>query len=184
MDIYHLFYQIIARNLGIINVDATCNSIGESFYSYIPGSSAIWYEDFTFPNNTTVDVGATAWSVANGTPSPSSAMINNNRFQFRGANNGEATWSSEAINISAYPAGVNLSVDLLEAGKFENSDSILVFYRINGGAHTMFATNGFRINDFGTAVASQNGVVGNKGKIIPKTAKPTHIEPNIENNNF
>ncbi len=162
---YHLYYQIIARNLSIVNIDATCNCIGESFYSYIPGTSSVWLEDFSLANGTTVDNGATAWSVANGATAPQSANVNNNRFQFRGANNGEATWSSEVINISSFPGGVDLSVDLSENGNFENSDSLFVYYRLNGGPRTLFGTNGTMVNDFNNAFASHNGVIGNTVQI-------------------
>lgn len=163
---YHMDYQIIARNLSIVNVDATCNCIGESFYAYIPGTTSIWDEDFSLPNNTTVDNGATAWSVTNGVPAPASAMVNNNRFEFRGDDDGVAAWSSQVINIAANPGGVDLTVNLSENGNFEASDNISVFYRLNGGAEIMFATNGSINNDFGAAIASQAGVVGLTVQIV------------------
>jgi len=162
---YHMYYQIVARNLSVLNINGACNCIGESFYAYIPGSTAIWLEDFNLPNNTTVDNGVTAWSIANGTPAPTSSKVTTNRFEFRGANNGTATWSSEVINITANTTGVDLSVDLSENGNIDFSDSILVFYRLNGGPQVMFATNGFIINDFANTVASQTGVIGNTVQI-------------------
>ncbi|MCE9538652.1 MAG: hypothetical protein K8R85_05475, partial [Bacteroidetes bacterium] len=84
---YHLNYQVIARNLGLSNVNATCNCIGSSFYAFIPGNSVIWAEDFTLANNTIVDNGATAWSIANvaGYPAPVTARVNNNLFEITGA---------------------------------------------------------------------------------------------------
>jgi len=163
---YHMYFQIIARNLGIVNIDATCNCIGETFYAYIPGPPAIWVEEFGLPNGTTIDNGTTAWSINNGTPTPSDSRVNNNRFEFRGSNNAEGAWESEVINIAAFPSGVNLSIDLLEAGTFENSDTIYSYYRLNGGPLTQFNTNGFIKNDFGNAVASQTTLIGTTIQIV------------------
>ena len=36
---YHLFYQIVARNLSLTNINGQCNCIGESFYAYIPNNT-------------------------------------------------------------------------------------------------------------------------------------------------
>lgn len=163
---YHLYYQIIARNLTIVNVNAACNCIGESFYAYIPGTSAIWNEDFTLPNNTTVDGGATAWNLAMGVPPVNSAQTNNNVFEFVGADNGTATWTSQLINIGAYPGGVNLNVDLGEQGNLEATDNISVYYSVDGGAPILFTNNGSINNDFGTAQAYQIGIIGNTVQII------------------
>src|ERR1700741_2847486 len=65
---YHLYYQVVARNLSLTNVNGACNCIGESYYAYIPGNSVntIWNENFALPNGTTVDNGATSWSLTAG----------------------------------------------------------------------------------------------------------------------
>ena len=80
---YHLYYQLIARNLTLTNVNAACNCVGESYYAYIPGPNVIWGEDFPLPNGTTVDNNATAWSIAAGATPPASASVNNNLFQIQ-----------------------------------------------------------------------------------------------------
>lgn len=36
---YHLYYQIVARNLSLTNINGACNCIGESFYAYIPNNT-------------------------------------------------------------------------------------------------------------------------------------------------
>jgi gliding motility-associated-like protein len=163
---YHLYYQLIARNLSLTNVDAVCNCVGESFYAYIPGPDMIWTEDFLLNNNTTIDNGPTAWSIVSGPTPPNSASVNNNLFQITGTNDGELTWTSQPINISTFTSGVNLSVELQENGVFEASDSIFVYYRINGGVLTLFSTNGFRADDFSSAIATQTGLTGNTVEIV------------------
>lgn len=163
---YHLYYQLVARNLSIVNVNAACNCVGESFYAYIPDATDFWVEKFNFANGTAVDNGATAWSVLNGIPPVNSANVNGNMFQFAGANNGVATWSSGVINIAAFPTGVNLSADLGEVGTFENSDTIFVYYSLNGGPLVLFSVNGTTVDDFGVLTATQSGVIGSTVQIF------------------
>lgn len=162
---YHLTYQVIARNLGLSNVNSTCNCIGSSFYAYIPGTSGIWNEDFTLANNTTVDNGSTAWSIAAGTPAPSAARVNNNLFEITGANFAQETWTSQSINITSCPS-VNLSVNLSENGTLDGNDTIFVYYRLNGGALTPFSTNGFIKDDYTNAVSTVSGLAGSTVQIV------------------
>lgn len=164
---YHLFYQVVARNLSLSNVvNAACNCIGESFYADIPGTSTPWAEDFLLANGTTVDNGPTAWSIAAGTPAPTTASVQNNLFEITGSNNGAETWTSQSINISGYPAGVYMDVNLAETGTMDAADSILVYYRLNGGPLTLFSTNGAIADDFTAAIASQTTVIGNTLQVI------------------
>ena len=158
---YHLYWQIEARNVSISNVNTTCNCIGASFYAYIPGP---WYEDFSLADNTNSDNGTSAWTVTSGSPSPTSAEVNDNRFRIEGANNAKATWQSQTISIASC-SNVNLSVDLEEAGTLETNDSILVYYRLNGGPLTLFPSNGILKDDFGTSTASVSGLNGNTVQI-------------------
>lgn len=163
---YHMYYQIIARNLSIVNINAAGNNIGETFYAYIPGPNTLWAEDFTLADGTTVDNGATAWSVANGATAPNSGEVNNNAFRFEGEDNATATWSSQVINIAGAAGGINASVDLFETGNFENSDVISVSYSLDGGPITQFANNGAQANDFGNVTATQGGLTGNTLQIF------------------
>lgn len=163
---YHMYYQLIARNLSLTNVNAACNCIGESFYAYIPGQSVYWIEKFKLPNGTTIDNGSTAWSRSAGTPSANSAMVNNELFEIEGADDGVETWTSQVINIASYPLGANVSMDLSETGTLDPNDSIFVYYRLNGGPLTLFTTNGFLADDFTSAVASQTGLIGNTIQIV------------------
>ncbi|MBN8703851.1 MAG: PKD domain-containing protein [Bacteroidetes bacterium] len=165
---YHLYYQLIARNLSLTNINATCNCVGESYYAYIPGNTVNWFEDFNLANNTTTDVGTTDWTRTLGVTPPNYAQVNNGVFEFSGANNGEAAWVSQSINISAIAAGVNVNIDLYETGTLEANDSIQVFYSLNGGAWTPFATNSFFADDFTSAVSSVTGLIGNTLQIMVK----------------
>ena len=110
---YHLYYQIEARNLSLTNVNASCNCIGESFYAFIPGfdQAILWNEDFTLANGTTVDNGTTAWSAVAGATAPASFGVNSNQFQVTGANNAQAIWTSQSINIAGC-SSVNVTINL------------------------------------------------------------------------
>lgn len=163
---YHMYYQLIARNLSLTNVNATCNCIGESYYAYIPGQSVYWIEKFKLANGTTVDNGATAWSRTLGTVPVNSARVNNNLFEIQGANDGEVTWASQNINISTYPLGANVSIDLSEQGNLDPNDSLFVYYSLDGGPLVLFATNGTLVDDFTTAIARQLNLIGNTLQLV------------------
>lgn len=174
---YHLYFQVVARNLSLTNVNASGNNVGESFYAYIPGPPVQWGEDFPLPNGTTVDNGTTAWSTTAGATAPASASVNNNLFQITGANNGQQTWTSQVINIAAFTAGVNLRVDLSENGTLDPNDTIFVYYSLNGGPLIPFSINGFIADDFANAVASQNGLIGSTIQIVIEV----HFDANSPN---
>lgn len=164
---YHLYFQIVARNGSLTNITNPLNT-GESFYAYIPGQTMNWYENFTLANGTTVDNGTTAWSITAGTPAPATASVNGNLFQLTGADNGSQTWTSQSINIASITGGANLSVNLTESGTLEATDSLMVFYSLNGGPLIPFTTNGIITDDFGNAIASQTGLTGATVQIIIK----------------
>ena len=78
---------------------------------------------------------------------------------------GEAVWTSEAIDISSY-SNVRISMDLSETGGMEANDYIRVYYDLDGGGETLFEVNGDMSDDFTSAVASQTGLNGNSVVII------------------
>lgn len=178
---YHLYYQQTARNLSLSNVvNASCNCIGESFYADIPGTTMFWTEDFSLPNGTTVDNGPTAWTTAAGATAPGSASVQNSVFEITAKNNAIQTWTSQVINISSYPGGVDLSAGLTESGTLQATDTIQVYYRLNGGPLTLFSTNGFLADDFNAgATALQTNLVGNTVQIIIRTHSDAN-SPNSE----
>lgn len=177
---YHLYYQVVARNLSLTNINGACNCIGESYYAYIPGMSTntIWNENFSLPNNTIVDNGATSWGISPGATSPNFAAVNNNMFEVRGANNASETWTSQNISIASCST-VNLSVDLSENGNLDANDSISVYYRINGGPLVPFAVNGLTANDFTSLTATSGGLSGSNVQIVIR-ARYDNNSPNSE----
>jgi gliding motility-associated-like protein len=182
---YHLYYQLEARNLTLTNVNASGNNVGSSFYAFIPEQTVVYNEDFTLANGTTVDNGATAWSIANGVPAPASASVNANLFRTTGADNGTVTWTSQLINISTL-GRTAVAVALTENGTLENNDSIKVFYSLNGGPLTQFALNGSMVDDFnGGATATQNNLIGNTLQIVIRVryggSSPSSEEYNWDN---
>jgi gliding motility-associated-like protein len=160
---YHCYYQVCCRNLSTTNVNATCNCIGSSVYTYIPGPTGVWMEDFTLANGTTTDAGTTAWTR---TTTAASAQVNNNLFESNGANNGLTVWTSQVINIAAYTSGVTLSVVHSETSNLEAGDSVRTYFSLNGGPLTLFPTNGNLSNDFTTITATTGVLVGNTVQIV------------------
>ncbi len=77
----------------------------------------------------------------------------------------QGVWTSSVINISGY-GNVRLSVDLSEPDVLESNDYIRVYYKLDGGAETQFATNGNMTDDFGTATALQTGLSGSTVQIV------------------
>lgn len=164
---YHCYYQVCCRNLSTTNVDASCNCIGSSVYTYIPGPSLIWLEDFTgLANGVTSDAGPTAWTSANGVPAPALSSVQTNRFEVQGANNAQAVWTSQQINISSFTAGVNLSVDHTETGTLDAADSVITYYSLNSGPLIPFTTNGTLVNDYTAVTATSGPLVGNTVQIV------------------
>ncbi|TND08455.1 MAG: CHU large protein [Bacteroidetes bacterium] len=174
---YHCYYDVCCRNLTTTNIDASCNCIGATVSTDIPGPTMIWLEDFTLANGTTVDAGATAWTRTLGTPAPGYAQVQNNLFEVQGVNNAQATWLSQQVNISTFTAGANLSVSLSEAGTLEANDSVLTYYSINSGPFLPFTVNGAIANDFTNAVATAGPFIGNTVQIMVRVhydgASPT-----------
>jgi len=165
---YHLYYQQTARNLSLSNaVNASCNCIGETFYTDIPGTDMYWTEDFLLGNGTTTDNGTTAWTTTAGATAPTTANVQNNLFEITGKNNAVQIWTSQVINISAYTDGVDISAGLSESGTLESGDSIKVYYKLNGGPMTLFSANGSLSDDFNTgATALETNLKGNSVQII------------------
>ncbi len=172
----HLYYSLCCRNNSIVNINNP-GAAGETFYAYIPCYRSIWKEDFTLMNGTTVDNGPTAWSrTQTGSAPLPTAQVTNGQFEVISQNSTTATtttWTSQIINIASYTNGVNLSVNYSEpAGNtLENSDSIKVFYSLNGGPLTLFPVNGSQFNDFNTErFATATGLIGNTVQVFVRCA--------------
>lgn len=185
----HLVFQLGNRNGSISNI-VTPGAAGETFYAYIPCYTTVWSEDFTLANGTTVDAGPTAWTRTINVVAPlPTAQVNNGQFEIISQNSGTAghvIWASQVIPINTFPAGVNLSLNYSEpnTNTLENSDTISVYYSLNGGPKVLFPVNGRRINDFnGTVFATATGLIGNTIQIFVRTAYGAG-SPNDEQYNF
>lgn len=161
---YHLYHQNCCRNSSVVNVVNPLNA-GESFYAYIPPEvyykpeTTIWFEDFYFSDGVNVDIGSTPWS-SNYTAPPGYHQVENCRFE-ASHTNPSGTWISGLIDISAYPSGVSLRTTLFSSGiSLENTDSLLIYYSLNGGADVLFPVNG----TWGGAVP--NGTIASTGALF------------------
>ncbi|GAB4331192.1 MAG: hypothetical protein Kow00127_23200 [Bacteroidales bacterium] len=130
----------------------------------ISAQVTIWSENFTYPNGTTQGSGTPPkWTLS--VPAGANYFeVRSNRLEARNLG-AEGVWYSEVIDISSY-SNVSVTVDLSEGGNLENSDYIRSFYKLDGGAETMFSTNGEITNDFGSATASQTGLNGSTLEIV------------------
>ncbi len=185
----HIFYNLCCRNNSINNI-TTPGAAGETFYAYIPCYSTVWSEDFVLPNGTTTDAGPTAWTRTVNVVAPlATAAVNNGSFQVISQNSGSAghvLWASQVIPINTFPLGVNLSLNYSEpvTATLENTDTISLYYSINGGPKVLFPVNGQRINDFnGSVFATATGLVGNTIQVFVRTAFGAN-SPNDEQYNF
>ncbi len=95
---------------------------------------------------------------------------------------GEAVWTSEAIAISSF-IDVSITVDVSEVGSSTSTSKyIKVYYSIDGGAETIFETNGENIGNFGVLTATQSGINGNSLQIIIRINNPNAGDGTIFDN--
>lgn len=92
--------------------------------------------------------------------------VKSNRFEGRDMD-GEGIWYTNVIDIRDY-TDVELEVSLEEVGSMEGSDYVKVYYKLDGGAETLFSTNGSKYNDFGSVTASQTGLNGYTLEVLVK----------------
>ena len=138
--------------------------LGIFIFSFPVGAQTIiWSEDFTYPDGTMIGDGVPPkWTV----DITACTFDGDDNFEVRSNQmegtdlDGEAVWRSQGIDISGY-ASVSISVDLSEVGDLEATDYIRVYYQIDGGAETLFDTNGDVSDDFDNLVASQANLSGN-----------------------
>ena len=132
----------------------------------VTGSNRIYEEDFNSYSNGTNT--STKWSLIG---IATTLSVQSSEFQYRNSNQA-SIWTSSVVNIATY-SSVNLQVRLKENSdsRLENSEWIEVLYKLNGGAETRFATNGYFQDDFTNPfnfIASQNNLTGNTIQIIVK----------------
>lgn len=128
-----------------------------------PGSVTKWTLDVSAASLTA----GTDWFMVN-------TISGNNLFETRDTD-GECIWTSESITITDYTE-VAISVAISETGSLDANDYIKLYYKIDGGAETLFSTNGSNVDDFTALTASQSGLSGSTLQIIIKSSsdKGTH----------
>lgn len=98
--------------------------------------TVFWLEDFTLPNGTTSDTGATPWTSA--TTGVGTYSVQNNEFKTSFSGQAEGVWTSGVIDISQ-KSNTTFSVDLRSetassSDFFETADYIRVYYTLDGAA--------------------------------------------------
>ncbi len=133
----------------------------------------LWVEDFSLPNGTTADSGATAWS-SNVTYDHAVFGVYNNEFEVNNISiNGLGTWASAPISIAG-KTNVQVSAAVRSAGSLENdgsvhTDYIRFYYKVDGGAEVLFSDLGGIINNNSTTdstVLSTGAISGSTVQII------------------
>ena len=95
---------------------------------------------------------------------------------------GEAIWTSELIDLSGYK-NVALSVETSETGPSTNiSKYVKVYYKLDGGAETLFETNGENTGNWTSATASQSIVTASTVQIIVRINNPNSSDLSIFDN--
>ncbi|MDF1575252.1 MAG: SprB repeat-containing protein, partial [Bacteroidales bacterium] len=122
-------------------------------------------------DGTTVDNGATAWSVdvtaCDFTDEDNGYFeVRNNALEGRDTD-GEAVWTSEVVDISSY-TDVKVSVDLFALGFLSThgpDDYVRAYYSLDGGPETLFY-DGDQSGNFGTVTAFAGSFNGSTIQVI------------------
>ncbi|MEE4311148.1 MAG: choice-of-anchor D domain-containing protein [candidate division KSB1 bacterium] len=141
-------------------------------------AQTVWSENFSYSDGTTQGSGAPPKWTRNisdcSFDGDDHFEVRNNVMQGNDLD-GEAVWLSETIDISSY-ASVNLFADVAEVGTSESADYIDLYYKIDGGAETIFSVNGNNVGEFTAVTASQFGLSGTTVQIIIKVKNNANTE--------
>jgi len=191
---YQIAWECGNRNEIIKNID-DAEDIGSSLIMNIPMTTIdyhlptiVWFEDFEDRSvGDEDDAGSTAWSTECASTSPCGlndpdtldyfeVRSNEGNLEYEGRDmDNEAVWTSEAIDISSYASGVRISMELSEDGTLESADYIRAYYKIDGGAETAL-TNGLHTDNFGSAIATANGLIGSTLEIVVRMKNSSSAE--------
>lgn len=129
--------------------------------------TTIWSEDFSTNSNNDItgddnnSPSGSDWTTSCSTcDRPSEFRVESGEFRVENTDQ-IATWTSETINISGY-SNVSISVDVdMDDNQLDGTDCITLYYNLDGGGNTQFATNGNLCGDGSDpTVASQTGLSG------------------------
>jgi len=151
-----------------------------TIFSY--GQTTIWQEDFS----TYSDGATTAGDNLPDPPGPPSAdgltdwtisyagsgnfSIQSNELEASGMD-AIGTWISQKIDISSYNfTKVSLDISWIGGVLFDNEDTILVYYKIDGGSETLFYENYLtEVVDVGSGTFTTSILSGDTVEIVIKT---------------
>ncbi len=141
-------------------------------------SAVIWEETFDSYTDGTTNGTAGTWSV----DVSACSFDGDDHFEVRSGQmqgndlDGEAVWTTETIDISGQGT-VSISVSVSDGGGgLEGSDYIRLYYKLDGGAETLFSTNGDNSGNFGNLTASQTGLTGASLQLIVKVVNGANTE--------
>jgi len=136
--------------------------------------STFWWEDFSLANGTTVDNGATSWTLTNS--GAGTISVQNNEFKVSYNTAAEAVWTSGVVDISGKSSVVisaNLRSETASTNDaFESDDYMRVYYKLNGGAEVLVYDDAAGIGNTTTGTASTTvssaAISGNTLQVIIK----------------
>lgn len=160
-------------------------------------SATIWQEDFS----SYIDAGISGAGISGGYPGSvtkwsidvSACTLSDAADYFMAVDtgggrmeavdiDGEAIWTSELIDISAY-TNVSLSVATSETGSSTSgSKYVRLFYKLNNGAETAFTVNPTNTGNWGSATATQSNLYGSTIQIIARVNNPNAGDASIFDN--
>ncbi|NQU52700.1 MAG: lamin tail domain-containing protein [Bacteroidetes bacterium] len=154
------------------------------FFGNLANAQVIWEESFSVSekgvwgdeNGSTIHKnfeGVTKWtldfsniSVARADDYAKTVSTGGGRFECRDIN-GEAIWRSIEIDISAYnKVYIQLSASETGSGANEQTKYLKAFYKLNEGEEILFETNGENHGNWGSNLAEQKDLAGQKLQIV------------------
>jgi hypothetical protein len=147
-------------NLTVTNPVNGCTSTASATVTSNNTISSNWLEDFTLPNGTISDAGATAWTTSK-TVSAAVMAVHNNELRITNCTTtGDVVWTSAALDMTgktniSISAGVKSSIT---NGAVMNTDAtygdyIRFYYKLNNGNEVLFAEKTAGINDHSTTLS-------------------------------
>lgn len=154
------------------------------FVSFLASSQEIWHESFSIPNKGVWgdDNGITIhsdfseitkWTLEYSNISLSSledyaktVTTSGGRFECRDIN-GEVVWRSEEIYISEYK-NIKIQLEANETGGGANEENkyLKAYFILDEGIETLLETNGENFGNWGSAIAKQTNLNGNKLQLV------------------
>lgn len=154
------------------------------FFSFHLSAQEIWRESFSIPNKGiwgNEDESAiefdfeqiTQWTLdysnvllTNSDDYAKTVSTSGGRFECRDCN-GEVVWRSEIIDISSYE-NISIQLEAKETGSAANEEKkyVKAYFILDENEQILFETNGENLGNWGSNIATQTGLNGDKLQII------------------